>query len=117
MWICNCPATFVGMTILSSLSCLRTFVENQRTIDIWFYFWAQFSPIDLYVYTYASTTQSFFFNFLKIYLFYLFLAVLGLRCRAWAFSSCSEQGLLFVVVHRLLICGGFSCCGAWAIGV
>ena len=34
---------------------------------------------------------------------YLFLAVLGLCCCAQAFSSCGEQGLLFVVVHGLLI--------------
>ena len=34
---------------------------------------------------------------------FLFLAALGLRCCAQAFSSCSEQGLLFVVVHGLLI--------------
>ena len=33
----------------------------------------------------------------------VFLAVLGLRCCSWAFSSCSERGLLFVAVHRLLI--------------
>ena len=38
--------------------------------------------------------------FLKIY---LFLAALGLRCCAWAFSSCSEQGLLFIAVRMLLI--------------
>ena len=45
----------------------------------------------------------FFFN-IKIYLFiYLFLAVLGLRCCPWAFSSCGERGLLFIAVHRLLI--------------
>ena len=37
-----------------------------------------------------------------VYLF-LFLAALGLRCCTWAFSSYGEQGLLFVVVHRLLI--------------
>ena len=42
--------------------------------------------------------------FLKfIYLIYLFLAVLGLRCWARAFSSCGEQGLLFVAVRGLLI--------------
>ena len=41
------------------------------------------------------------FNF--IYLFILFLAALGLRCCAQAFSSCGEQGLLFVVVRGLLI--------------
>ena len=34
---------------------------------------------------------------------YLFLAALGLRCCARAFSSCSERGLLFVAVRRLLI--------------
>ena len=35
--------------------------------------------------------------------FFFFLAALGLRCCAWAFSSCGEQGLLFVAVCRLLI--------------
>ena len=34
---------------------------------------------------------------------YLFLAGLGLHCCARAFSSCGEQGLLFVAVHGLLI--------------
>ena len=34
---------------------------------------------------------------------YLFLAVLGLLCCAWSFSSCGEQGLLFVAVRGLLI--------------
>ena len=39
-----------------------------------------------------------------IYLFiYLFLAALGLRCCVRSFSSCSEQGLLFIVVRRFLI--------------
>ena len=33
---------------------------------------------------------------------YLFLAALGLRCCARAFSSCGEWGLLFVVVRGLL---------------
>ena len=49
-----------------------------------------------------STLLFFFFNKF-IYLIYLFLAVLGLRCCAWAFSSCSERGLLFVAVCGLLI--------------
>ena len=35
--------------------------------------------------------------------FFFFLVVLGLRCCARAFSSCSEQGLLFVAVRGLLI--------------
>ena len=34
-----------------------------------------------------------------------------------AFSSCGERGLLFVAVRGLLShCGGFSCCGAQALG-
>ena len=45
-----------------------------------------------------------FHDFFKIfiYLFIYLLAVLGLRCCARAFSSCSEWGLLFDAVHRLL---------------
>ena len=31
------------------------------------------------------------------------MAALGLRCCVQAFSSCGEWGLLFVVVHGLLI--------------
>ena len=41
--------------------------------------------------------------FLKSILFILFLAVLGLRYCARAFSSWGERGLLFVAVRRLLI--------------
>ena len=41
------------------------------------------------------------YDFLKIN--YLFLAALGLRCCARAFSSCGERGLLLVAVHGLLI--------------
>ena len=44
--------------------------------------------------------QSFFFFFLNYYLFiYLFLAVLGLRFCARAFSSCGKRGPLFIVVR------------------
>ena len=35
--------------------------------------------------------------------FFKFLAVLGLRCCAWAFSSSSERGLLFLVAVRGLL--------------
>ena len=41
-------------------------------------------------------------KFFLIYFMYLFLAVLGLCCCAWAFSSCGERELLFVVVCGLL---------------
>ena len=54
----------------------------------------------------------FFFNkFIYLFIF----GALGLRCCAWAFSSRSERGLLFVAVRGLLI-AGFSCCRAWALG-
>ena len=48
--------------------------------------------------------------------FCLFLAVLGLRCCTWAFSSCDEQGLLSSCSAWASHCGGFSCCGARALG-
>ena len=41
--------------------------------------------------------------YLKKFFFFFFLAALDLRCSIQAFSSCREQGLLFVTVHRLLI--------------
>ena len=40
--------------------------------------------------------------FKKLFI-YLLLAELGLCCCSWAFSSCSKWGLLFVVVHGILI--------------
>ena len=61
---------------------------------------------------FASSLQSAFLKF--IYLIYVFLAALGLRCCAQAFSSCGERGLLFVVVHGLLI--AVASRGAQALG-
>ena len=46
---------------------------------------------------------SLFLSFFLHLFIYLFLAALGLRCCVQAFSSCGEQGLLFVVVRGLLI--------------
>jgi len=57
---------------------------------------------------------------------YLFLVSLGLHWCTWALSSCSEQGLLFLAIHGLLIVWllllqsidsrhqGFSSCGIQA---
>ena len=46
----------------------------------------------------------FFFFLIYLYsIYFLFLAALGLRCCARAFSSCGEQGLLFVAVRGVLI--------------
>ena len=41
----------------------------------------------------------FFFFFLNNFYFYLFMAVLGLRFCARAFSSCGKRGPLFIAVH------------------
>ena len=41
-------------------------------------------------------------KFCNFFLIYFFLAVLGLRCCTRAFSSCSEQWLLFIAVTGLL---------------
>ena len=46
--------------------------------------------------------DSLFFIIIVIFI-YLFLAALGLRCCARAFSSCGEWGLLFIAVRGLLI--------------
>ena len=46
-------------------------------------------------------TIFFFFRISKSY--FLFLAMLGLCCCMWVFSSCSERALLFIVVCRLLV--------------
>ena len=54
--------------------------------------------------TYANkhlTLGHFLFTF--FFLIYLFLAALGLSCCTLAFSSCGEQGLLFVAVCELLL--------------
>ena len=47
-----------------------------------------------------------------------FFVALGLCCSAWAFSSCHEQGLLFIALHcsaQVSLCSGFSYCGAEAL--
>ena len=58
-----------------------------------------------------SVISIFFPYFLNAFLFlkiiclfvYLFMAALGLCCYTRAFSSCGEQGLLFIEVRGLLI--------------
>ena len=52
--------------------------------------------------------MQFFFPGIFKKLINLFLAALGLRCCVQVFSSCGE---------RASHCGGFSCCGARALGV
>ena len=47
--------------------------------------------------------------FLIILFIYLFLAVLGLRCCARAFSSCGERGPLFIAVRGPLTIAASRC--------
>ena len=65
-------------------------------------------------------TGCFLLNFIEQFtLFIYFWPHWVFVCCAWAFSSCSEQGLLFTAIHRLLVVasrGGFSW-GAQALGV
>ena len=61
-----------------------------------------YSTISLYVWLKELSFYNIVFIHFKIFI-YLFLAVLCVRCCAQAFSSCVEQGLHFVAVHRLLI--------------
>ena len=49
-------------------------------------------------FTLPQSPLHFFFKLID-----LFIAALSLRCCARAFSSCGEQGLLFVAVRGLLI--------------
>ena len=43
------------------------------------------------------------------------MVVLGLRCYAWAFSSCGEWGLLSSCEAWASHCGGFLCCQVQAL--
>ena len=45
------------------------------------------------------------------------MAVLGLHCCARAFSSWSKQGATLLCGAWASDCGGFSCCGARALGL
>jgi len=50
-------------------------------------------------------------------LFLFFLAVVGLRCHALAFSTCSKQRLLSSWGVSTSRWGGFSCCRAQTLGL
>ena len=64
--------------------------------------------------TSPSHNQHLFF-ILFIYLFIYLLAMLGLHCCMWTFSSCGKQGLLCIAVSELLIAVA-SRWGTWAVG-
>ena len=56
-------------------------------------------------------------SYLFINLFiYLSMAVLGLHCCTWAFSSCGKRGPLFPALCRFLNSVACFCCRARALG-
>ena len=101
-WLCNClhscflllsltniQRLFHSATILETSICPHLLTGNYCHWD--------FSFLQYCLFTF------FFLNKFIYFILFLFLAVLGLRCCTWAFSSCSEQGLLFVAVRGLPI--------------
>ena len=44
-----------------------------------------------------------FAHFIHLFIYLFIIAALGLRSCTWAFSSCRERGLLFIVVRGRLI--------------
>ena len=64
---------------------------------------------------YICVITSAYIRFLKNLFIHLLLAVLGLRCCAQAFSSCSKGELLSGLGVGTSHCYGFSCCGAQAL--
>ena len=75
------------------------------------------------LYPFLNWAVGFFGHMHTAIFIYLFMAVLGLCCCTWAFSSCREWGLLSSWVRRFLtvvlllcgsVCAGFSSCGTWA---
>ena len=78
---------------------LRDFFSFFCNLILFIYFWLRW--VFIAVHGLSLVVASGGVTLLFIYLF--FLAALGLRCCVWAFSSCCERGLLFVVVRGLLI--------------
>ena len=79
-------------------------------------------------------SRLFFFFLINLFILFIYFWLLGLHGCVRAFSSCGEQGLLFIAVRGLLIavasrCGaralgawasvvvalGLSSCGSWAL--
>ena len=78
---------------ISRKECLLTGNVNKTSL------WKHTRQNDNIDQTHEHFTQFFFLNYLFIY---LFMAVLGLRFCARAFSSCGKRGPLFIAVRGLL---------------
>ena len=75
--------------------------QHQISMCIFILIFQSKVPFSLNPYLYGLFILSFLVFLIHLFI-YLFLAMLGLRCCARAFSSCNERGLLFVAVHKLL---------------
>ena len=60
-------------------------------------------PPDCLFFFFFSFSRVFVLVVFFVYLYFCFLAALGLHCCTWAFSHCSKRGLLFVAVCGLLV--------------
>ena len=75
---------------------------------LWSICWRLATPKSLLMPIPHSHFSLFYFIFINLFI-YLFVygcigsLLLGLHCCKQAFSSCGERGLLFIVVHGLLI--------------
>ena len=88
-------------SVRASLGCLRTCQRALISLSWTWLNWMALPGILLLLFYY--------------YYFFKFLAALGLHCCAWAFSSCGEQGLLFLAVRGHLTAVA-SRCRARALG-
>ena len=79
-----------------------SFFLIKKNVIYFFIFWPHYTTCRILGPQPAVEVWSLFFFLINLFI-YLFLVALGLRCCARAFSSCGEQGLLFVVVRGLLI--------------
>ena len=62
---------------------------------------SSFSPVVIFPCLFSVLEHIYFYIYINLFI-YLFLAELGLCCRARAFSSCGKRGLLFIEVCGLL---------------
>ena len=92
------------MNLEASQSTMLTFSERSSFLFFFLNQWTSGSVV---------LDPSFIKRPTVFYLFiYLFMAVLGLRFCARAFSSCGKWGPLFIVVRGASHYRGLSCCGA-----
>ena len=99
-WNCLCPSVANQLAIYMGLFpgswfCLLIYVSIPLPIPLCFDCCC-FEEI-------RSSKFSNIILFFYKFIYFIFLAALGLCCCAWGFSSCDERGLLFIAVRGLLI--------------